>query len=744
MRSATAGVGLAWSGMRIKAGPMAGESPGPPAASTVQVPLDKFLCGSQFFRPPSPPRAQRREMIRTIAEEYKFNIIRIWPNWDYVNPEPDQWIFDEVEEVMNHCDEFGLKVLCGLMFELAPWWLEEKYPGARFTDAKGQAVSIGGSPNNVTGGWPGLCFDWEPVREAGAKYIQELIKVVSPHPSLFGYDCWNEPHIEPAWARNIWAQPQEILFCYCEKTIEAFRAWLKQKYGTLEALNTAWTRRYPHWQALDPPRYLGTYADWVDWRRFIFERSTREMRFRVETARAADPRHVMESHAAHHPPVDGCATPGTDAWRLAEVLDAWGMSLFPRWQFPDIYHGAAKYEITRSNAAGKPFYLTELQAGHGNEGHWRSPRMRPRDIRLYNWLAVAMGAKGVIYWNYLAEATGREATGYGLVARSGAATERSKEAAKNHALIQAHWDIIRDFHPRAEVALLTDLDNALLTYAAQGNEAPSTGSFLGYYKALWNLDLWVDFVEPAGLEKGAYKVVIAPWHLIGKQHTCEQLRRFVEDGGTLMIETGFGLFDENLYYNPIVPPFGLDQLFGYREREAFWLKDEKAPPDVPASDRVYYQPSIAFTSPFSVRVTGRTYLTPIEVTSAQSIARCGDMTVAATKKTGKGQVYYFGTNLGASIKAGSNGGIELLRAIITRVVKSPVAGGKVRPRLIESDKGSLLLVFNDTPQDQMVTLKLPARYRKATDLLSRTEPPVVNNAVQLTVPYQDVTVLLLA
>ena len=112
--------------------------------------------------------------------------------------------------------------------------------------------------------------------------------------------------------------------------------------GVLGALNTAWTRRYPNWEAIDPPRYLGTYADWVDWRRFMMERSTREMRFRVETARAADPVHVMESHAAHHPPVDGCVTTGTNAWRLAEELDAWGMSLFPRWQFPEIYHGAAE------------------------------------------------------------------------------------------------------------------------------------------------------------------------------------------------------------------------------------------------------------------------------------------------------------------------------------------------------------------------------------------------------------------
>ena len=169
IKSATAGVSLAWKGVRVTAGSDANGTALPLPTAHKPISNDAFLYGSQFYRPPSPRRAQRRDMLRSIAEGYKFNTIRIWPNWDYVNPQPDEWIFDEVEEVMSYCDEFGLKVLCGFMFELAPWWLEQRYPGARFTDAKGQPVSIAGSPNNVTGGWPGLCFDWEPVREAGAK-----------------------------------------------------------------------------------------------------------------------------------------------------------------------------------------------------------------------------------------------------------------------------------------------------------------------------------------------------------------------------------------------------------------------------------------------------------------------------------------------------------------------------------------------------------------------------------------------
>jgi beta-galactosidase len=750
LRNATAGVSLAWEGMRLWAEPGAlplkhNLSSGLAARWTGSDPFSekRFLYGTQFFRPPNPPRAERRQMLRTIAQEYKFNIVRIWPNWDYVNPLPDLWNFEEVDEVMKYCDEFGLKALVGLMFELAPWWLEQAYPGARFTDAKGQPVRIQGSPNNVSGGWPGLCVDWEPVRSAGARYIQELIKVVSPHDSLYGYDCWNEPHIEPAWARNIWATPQELLFCYCEKTIEQFQKWLQRKYVTLESLNEAWTRRYPNWQAIDPPRALGTYADWVDWRRFMIERSTWEMQFRVQTARAADHHHVMESHAAHHPPVDSCVTTGTNAWRLAEVLDVWGMSLFPRWQFPRIYHGAAKFEITRSNAAGKDFYLTELQAGHGNEGLWRSPQMRPRDIRLYNWLAVAMGAKGVIYWNYQAEATGREATGYGLVLRNGGATDRSREAAKNNALIQEHWDIIKDWRPQAEVALLTDQDNAILTYAMGGNESASTESFLGYYKGLWNMDLWVDFIEPPSLVQSHYKVIIAPWHLVGKKVVCEQLRRFAEAGGTLIVETAFGLFDERFYHNPVVPPYGLDQVFGYREGESFWVNQQRVPRDAPPSDRVYYEPEIVFTAPVPARMKGHTYLTPIEVTSASPIARHQDMTVAAMKKVGKGEVYFFGTNFGAAIAAGSDGGIKLLRAVVTKLIKPPAEADKVRPRLVEGEKKSLLVVFNDSAQDQTANVKLPPRFKKATDLHKKTPHPLANSSLNLSVPYQDVVVLLL-
>jgi beta-galactosidase len=742
LRCSAAAAGLAWGGLRIfaEAGPRTAEGQAPKETA--------FIYGTHFYRPPNPPRDQRRAMLKTIAEKYRFNLIRVYPTWDYYNPAPERFEFDEIEEVMKYCDEFGLRVLMGIVFETAPYWLEQAHPEARFVDAKGNPQRLQGSPAQITGGWPGLCLDWEPVRQAGARFIAELVKVVAPHPSAYAYDVWNEPHIEPAWQRNIWATPQETLFCYCAQTIAEFQKWLERRYGSIERLNEAWTRRYPNWKAIDPPRALGTYADWVDWRRYIIERSTKYMHFRADTVRAHDPRHVIESHAAHHPPINALSAGGTNAWRLAEVVDVWGLSLFPPWQISSVMEGAAKFDITRSNAAGKDFWLTELQGGHANQGIWRSSQMCPSDIRLWNWLAVAAGARGIIYWAYLAEATGREASGYGLVERSGAATPRAEEAARTHGLIQQYADILKDYRPRTEVAILTDPDNALLTFAMSGDEDASTDSFQGYYQALWNLDLWADFIEPARLRRAQYKLLIVPWHLLGKKETCEQLQRFTEAGGTLILETAFGLFDERFYYNPVVPPHGLDEAFGYREKESLFVNSGTAsqplvvPGDLPVSDRIYYEPEIEFHEPIAVRLKAHTYLTPLEITSATAIATCQGQPVAARKKVGRGEVFYFGTNLGGSITAGNAGGIALLRAIIRGAVQPVVTSDKLRPRLIEGAGRGLLLVFNDTTGEQTARIKLPLQYRRATDICSRAEHPVRQNAVEVTVPIRDVTVLL--
>jgi beta-galactosidase GanA len=756
IRTAAGGIAVSWGGLRIFAGPQGlAQSP---AADQTKIHQKFFVYGSAFYRPPNPPASERRSMLKTIAQEYKFNTIRIYASWVYHNPEQDRFEFKELQDVMGYCDEFGIKVLMGVILEDAPWWLEAAHPETRYVNANDHAQRLEGSGNNVSGGWPGLCLDWQPVRDAASKYIREMAKVVSAHPSMYAYDCWNEPHIEPAWGHHFPETAVNIegrLYCYCPRTIAEFQKWLQKRYGTIDQLNDVWVRSYPNFSTIDPPREHGTYMDWVDWRRYIIERSTSELRFRVENVRASDTKSLLECHAGLQVAVGPIAILGNNPWRLAEVVETWGLSNFPRWELMPAYLGTSRLELTRCNAAGKPFWMTELQGGHGNSGLARSRYMRPRDIRLWNWIAVVTGAKGVIYWAYHTEATGTESSGFGLVARDGSATERVLEAADDNRLIQAHWDVIENYLPKPEIAILFDQDNSLLTFAMTGNEDASTESFRGYYKALWQCDFLADFIEPESLPGSQYKVIIAPWHLIGKKETCDKLRQFVEAGGTLLLETAFGMYDERMIYNPVIPPYGLDEAFGYREGESYYIQGggQAANPDlilgnktakmqsIPASERVYLDGHLDFTAPITTTVQANTFLTPITTSSGTVLAKYGTTPVAAMKKLGKGQVYYFGTNLGASIEAGDDGGIELVRATLKGILQPVVTADKVRPRLIEGKTRSLLVVCNTGAEDESATIRLPARFRRATDLYSNDAQTVQDNSIRIVVPYEGVSVL---
>ena len=74
--STTNGVCLAWGGLRVLGS--SSLSTNLVQGSPEILAGKKFIYGAAFFRPPNPPRAQRREMLKTIAQEYKFNIIRIY------------------------------------------------------------------------------------------------------------------------------------------------------------------------------------------------------------------------------------------------------------------------------------------------------------------------------------------------------------------------------------------------------------------------------------------------------------------------------------------------------------------------------------------------------------------------------------------------------------------------------------------------------------------------------------------
>src|SRR5664279_5177580 len=69
--AATATVSLSWGGMRILAAQT--EAPSAEIGDPLPLPTQPFIYGSAFYRPPNPPASMRRAMLKTLAQEYKFN-----------------------------------------------------------------------------------------------------------------------------------------------------------------------------------------------------------------------------------------------------------------------------------------------------------------------------------------------------------------------------------------------------------------------------------------------------------------------------------------------------------------------------------------------------------------------------------------------------------------------------------------------------------------------------------------------
>jgi len=100
-----------------------------------------------------------------------------------------------------------------------------------------------------------------------------------------------------------------------------------------------------------------------------------------------------------------------------------------------------------------------------------------------------------------------------------------------------------------------------------------------------------------GLETANPKLLIVPWHLMAKEKTLRHIRRIAEEEATVVLETAFGMFDERSFINPVVPPFGLSEAFGYVKMESygFGLGSPAHPLGVSPADRIYVDPILTFT-----------------------------------------------------------------------------------------------------------------------------------------------------
>jgi beta-galactosidase len=661
-----------------------------------------------------------------------FNTVKCWVDWATAEPKPDDFRFENLELLLRLAEARGLRVVVQLYLDSASDWVGERYPEAQFVDRSGAVIKSQASP--------GFCIDHPGVRAEVVKFLHALSERANRSPALYGWDVWSEPHVIN-WAEFPYLSNPE--FCFCPASQARFREWLKAKYGTLEAVNAAWYRNFERWEQVEPPRgsTILSYTDYLDWRAFIDDKLAGDLRTRVDSIRSADSAHPITSHAAvpglFTYPTDGYGDP--DDWKMAGTADFFGTSLYPKhsastrpWPYPMI---AAGLDFTRSSGRsyGKGFWIGELQAGQGVTGMRIAEAVVPHDLEFWLWKVLSHGARQIAVYAWYPMSSGYESNGYGLINLDGTLTDRARAAGRVAQIISRNASDLRQATPApAQVAILYNR----LSYMVGGAQ-PSLSqlgnaerdSLMGLHRAFFEEQIPVDFVHPQDVTQnklGEYKILFLPFPVMLSKDVAEGVARYVQNGGTAVAEARLAWNDERGFSSDRVPGFGLDEVFGAKEK--LIRPVEKASIFVaPTANLPGLRPGEA--------IAAEAFEEDLEpLANTRVLAKFANGEPAVVEKTcGRGKAILVGSFPALAYQRQHEGSTKRLLLALARAAgvssEVEVSGpgtSEVEVRRLTSDRAQILFTFNHarTPAQAIISIRLPWLTAGARNLENDRDVPL--------------------
>lgn len=678
------------------------------------------------------PAKERDAWLRDLQtiESLGFNHVKTWVDWATAEPRRGEYRLEALEQLLSLADQVGLRVIVQIYSDSAPEWVGQAYPDASFVSDKG--VRIGSQAA------PGFCLDHERVRADVGRFISAVSERAREHRSFYGFDVWSEPHI----VNGVWFN-ENVEFCFCPHTLAKFRGWLKEKYGSLDALNRAWYRTFTAWEQVEPPRYgtILSYTDFIDWKTFIAAKLEDDLRMKARAARGGTP--VVAFRVSSHSdapavllsPLSGFGSP--DDWWMARAVDHYGTSIYPKhassaapWSPVRLMSGL---DGIRSAARDRGWWIGELQAGQGATGVRVANPVTAADLRLWGWSVISRGARSISYYAWYPMSSGYESNGYGMIELDGTVTERASAAGALADLVGRNANLFTALRPeRATVAIVYNR----LSHMAGGNTVgpgqTARSSIVGAYRALYERNIQVDFVHPDEIiagALGAYKAVYFPYPIMMSRPVAAALREYVRGGGTLVAEARPAWNDERGFASARIPGAGLDEVFGVRE--AVLRVTESMSMSIVAGAAPQLEPLAGGEVP------GATYLELLQLIGARALATApSGEPVAAINDYGNGRAVLIGSFIAAAFEqdpvknaaageliaalaemAGVSPRVTIASAETARATAEPdragerglkrAAGGTIEARLMESDRAMLLVAINHDTSPHTVRIELP-------------------------------------
>ncbi len=454
--------------------------------------------------------------------------------WSRLEPSEGSFDFDWLDRIMDMLHAGGVSVDLATATASPPPWLSHAHPEMLPMLADGVRLWPGGRQHYCPS---------SPVYRSGARRLVEaLADRYRQHPALAMWHVGNEfgCHV-PA--------------CYCDVSAEAFRAWLRERYSSVEDLNRAWgtdfwSQRYSSWDEILPPRRTPTWANpsqHLDFMRFSSDELLACYEVEREVLKAKTPEiPVTTNFMRFFKPLD--------YWKWAEREDIVSDDVYQDPADPEAgMRSAMAGDLMRSLGGGRPWVLMEQTPGRVN---WRDVNVAkaPGQMRLWSIQAVARGADGVMFFQWRQSASGAEKFHSAMVPHGPVEFSPVWREVKQLGQEMKRLDSVCGSRVRAHVAIVLDWESwwALELPSKPSARVSQVEQLEAYYRPLFADNIVADFVRPSA-DLAGYKLILVPNLYMVDEAGAVNLNNFVEGGGTLVMS----------YFSGIADPFEHILLGGY-------------------------------------------------------------------------------------------------------------------------------------------------------------------------------------
>ena len=470
--------------------------------------MKQILVGAAYY----PEMWDENEVEKDIArmKEAGVNCVRVGEfAWSKMEPEEGKFDFSWLKNAVDKCYAAGIVTVMCTPTCTPPRWLLDTYEETRSVDARNVRAEVSSRCHP--------CKTSAKMREKNAIIVEELAREFGGHPGVIGWQIDNE--IFPYGDR-----------CYCPLCVEAFRGYLREKYGTIENLNAAWgmvrwSLDYKSFSDVLPPRE----GQWrhpslcTEWFRFQCAQIVSYVNEQAE---------IIRRYSAAPIGTDMMRTNQLSYYDVNEKLD---VVQYNHYEPADLLFGTAfAYDFLRC-VKDRPFWVTETQVGW-NGSNFADCGYRPQGACYANtWLPVARGAEMNSYWLFRSHPNGHEIAHGALFNTAGRAYRVTEEVARAAKEFARCADFLENSSVRSEIALhysSTAMKNFAYAPMLEGFDYRET-LMRKFHDAFRHYN--VDVIDtPHALD--GYKVVLSPFlSTVDENGLKERIMAWVCDGGTWIV-----------------------------------------------------------------------------------------------------------------------------------------------------------------------------------------------------------------